>query len=71
MEAVGVMALKAPVAPTEPCRVCATPAPVAPESTLVRRLPRRLASVVRFRVRPLAGHPWKQDLLRTTARRPE
>jgi len=44
-------------------------APPTP-STLARRLPRRLASSLRLGVRPLAGHPWKQDLLRATARRP-
>lgn len=39
-------------------------------STVVRRLPRRLASTVSLGVRPLAAHPWKQDLLRGVARRP-
>lgn len=44
-------------------------APPTP-STVTRRLPRRLAESLRLGVRPLAAHPWKQDLLRAVARRP-
>jgi SAM-dependent methyltransferase len=39
-------------------------------STLLRRLPRRLAFSLRAGVRPLAAHPEKQDLLRAVAARP-
>jgi SAM-dependent methyltransferase len=39
-------------------------------TTLLRRLPRRLEFSLRARVRPIAPHPWKQDLLRAAASRP-
>ena len=39
-------------------------------STLLRRLPRRLAFSLRAGVRPLAAHPERQDLLRAVAARP-
>lgn len=38
-------------------------------STLLRRLPRRVAFSLRRTVRPRAAHPWKQDLLRAVAAR--
>jgi SAM-dependent methyltransferase len=39
-------------------------------TTLVKRVPRRLEFSLRARVRPLASHPWKQDLLRAVAAKP-
>jgi SAM-dependent methyltransferase len=39
-------------------------------TTLLKRLPRRLEFLLRARVRPLAPHPWKQDLLRAVASKP-
>lgn len=39
-------------------------------TTVLRRVPRRLEFSVRAGVRPLAPHPWKQDLLRAVASRP-
>jgi 2-polyprenyl-3-methyl-5-hydroxy-6-metoxy-1,4-benzoquinol methylase len=39
-------------------------------STLLRRLPRRLAFSLSAGVRPRAAHPWKQDLLRAVAAKP-
>ena len=39
-------------------------------TTLFKRMPRRLEFSLRARVRPLAPHPWKQDLLRAVASKP-
>lgn len=39
-------------------------------TTVLKRLPRRLEFSLRARVRPLAPHPWKQDLLRAVASKP-
>ena len=39
-------------------------------TTVLRRVPRRLEFSLRARVRPLAPHPWKQDLLRAVATKP-